>query len=141
MNLSLKTLTSLVVSTMILFGGTVASLADPTKVFDHHLTAFIDRNMEENLADYTEDSVVIIPNKIFRGLDEIEGFFGAIFEEFAQPGSTFELTEKRVHGDTVYISWSAETPDNKYVYATDTFLIKDGKILTQTIGLIVEAKK
>ncbi|MDC0738324.1 nuclear transport factor 2 family protein [Cognatishimia sp. SS12] len=120
------------------FGG--AAFADPEAVFDHHLQAFVDRNMEQNLADYTDDSVVIIPNAIFRGLDEIEGFFGAIFQEFAQDGSSFELTEKRVEGNVVYISWRAETPDNSYVYATDTFVIENDKIVTQTIGLVVEPK-
>ena len=109
-------------------------------IFDHHLKAFVERNMEENLADYTEDSVVIIPNAIFTGLDEIEGLFAGLFAEFAKEGASIELTEKRVHNNIVYISWQADTPDNTYHYATDTFVIEDGKIVTQTIGLVVEAK-
>ncbi|MCH2249416.1 MAG: nuclear transport factor 2 family protein [Cognatishimia sp.] len=131
---------SAAIASACLFVSVGAALADAEAVFDHHLKAFLDRNMEENLADYTEGSVVIIPNAVFRGLDEIEGFFGAIFEEFAQEGTTFELTEKHVEDKIVYISWTAETPSNTYTYATDTFLIEDGKILTQTIGLIVEPK-
>jgi hypothetical protein len=33
-----------------------------------------------------------------------------------------------VSGKIVYISWSAETPDNSYIYVTETYLVEDGKI-------------
>lgn len=135
-----KKQTALAVVMAGVLSGATSAYADAETVFDHHLKAFIERNMEANLADYTDNSVVIIPGKTFRGLAEIEGFFGAIFDEFAQEGTSFELTEKRVEGDIVYISWTADTPDNVYRYATDTFLIQDDKIMTQTIGLVVEPK-
>lgn len=136
----LACVSALIVGSLIVAPSSALADSDAGAVFDHHLTAFIERNMQENLADYTEDSVVIIPNTIFRGKAEIEGLFGALFKEFAQEGSKFELTEKRVEGNIVYISWKASTPDNEYRYATDTFLIEDGKIKIQTIGLVVESK-
>ena len=84
-------------------------------VLDHHLDAFGAQDMEENLKDYGEDSVLITHSDVFRGIDEIEG-------------------------DVAYITWNAETPENVYEFATDTFLIRDGGIETQTLGAVVSSK-
>ena len=139
-NLSRQISALSVATTLFLSATGVQAEMAPEEVFDHHLNAFVERNMKENLSDYTEDSVVIIPNAIFTGKDEIEGFFAGLFEEFAKEGANIKLTEKRVHNNVVYISWQADTPDNTYHYATDTFVIEDGKIITQTIGFVVEKK-
>ena len=37
-----------------------------------------------------------------------------------------------VEGDYGYIVWTAETPDNVYEMATDTFVVRDGKIVAQS---------
>lgn len=125
----------------VISASNVATAQETTEqVFTHHLKAFLDRNMEENLKDYTEDSVVIIPNAIFKGKEQIRGLFGGLFSEFAKPGMTFKLTEQRVVDNVVYISWTAETADNVYEYASDTFVVVDGKFAFQTIALKVTAK-
>jgi hypothetical protein len=36
--------------------------------------------------------------------------------------------------------WDAETPDNRYDLASDTFLIRDGKTLVQTFAAKVTPK-
>jgi hypothetical protein len=61
-------------------------------------------------------------------------------QEFGQEGVVFEMGEMHVSGKIVYISWSAETPENSYIYATETYLIEDGKIAVQTVGWIKEPK-
>ena len=35
-------------------------------------------------------------------------------------------------GDYAYILWAAETADNVYELATDTFVVRDGKIIAQS---------
>jgi hypothetical protein len=37
-----------------------------------------------------------------------------------------------VDGDYAYIVWSAETAENVYQLATDTFVVRDGKIVAQS---------
>ena len=54
------------------------------------------------------------------------------FKEFAKPGASFQMLRQDVDGDTAYILWKAETADNRYEIGTDTFVVKDGKIVTQT---------
>ena len=44
------------------------------------------------------------------------------------------MKKQIVEGETAYIVWSAETADNVYELATDTFVVRDGKIITQTFA-------
>ena len=39
-----------------------------------------------------------------------------------------------VEGDYAYILWTAETADNVYELATDTFVVRDGKIVAQSFA-------
>ena len=40
-------------------------------ILDHHLGAFGARDVNALLEDYTEDSTIIIPNSVIKGLDNI----------------------------------------------------------------------
>ena len=117
-------------------------MAESTEtVLDHHLQSFGAGDMPGLLADYNDASVVILPGAILRGVEQIKtGLFVGLFAEFAKPGASFNLSQKVIEGEIAYITWSAETADNIYEFATDTFLIRDGTILVQTIGLKVTAK-
>jgi hypothetical protein len=54
--------------------------------------------------------------------------------EFGKPGAAFSLKRQFVEGDVAYILWTAETADNVYEVATDTFLVRDGKIVAQSFA-------
>ena len=60
--------------------------------------------------------------------------------EFRKPGSTFTLEKYFVEGDHGYILWNAETVDNVYELATDTFVVRDGKIIAQSYTAKVTQK-
>ena len=109
-------------------------------VLEHHLTAFMDLDIEEILADYTDDSVVITNMGTFRGMEDIRGLFEGFFEEFSQGNVDMEVDQQTVDGDVAYITWHGETPDNVYEVCTDTFIVEDGIITTQTYGGKVEPK-
>lgn len=109
-------------------------------VLEHHLTAFGSGELDELLSDYTDDAVVISPERVYRGLDELTEFFGPMLEEFDQPDVDFTLDVQRVEGDTAFITWHAETPANVYAFATDTFVLEDGEIVLQTYAADVTSK-
>ncbi|AUV82934.1 nuclear transport factor 2 family protein [Salinigranum rubrum] len=109
-------------------------------VLDHHLDAFTTQDLEEVMVDYDDDSVVITNMGTFRGLDEIEDLFSGLFDEYSQEGSRVDLEQKEIEGDTAYIVWNGETPDNDYEFCTDTFRIEDGIITLQTFAGKVEPK-
>ena len=110
------------------------------EILDHHWDAFTTQDLDMVMEDYDEGSVVITNMGTFRGLDEIEGLFTNIFDEFSQAGSTAELEMEEIEGDTAYIVWHGETPDNDYAFCTDTFRIDDGVITMQTFAGDVQPK-
>jgi ketosteroid isomerase-like protein len=80
--------------------------------------------------DYTEQSVLITHDATYRGLAEIRRFFTALFETL--PAGFFEtmrMNRQEVIGEVAYILWDREPIISQ---ATDTFVVRDGKILFQT---------
>ena len=45
-----------------------------------------------------------------------------------------------VEGDCAFVCWDAETADHRYEGASDTFVIRDGRIAVQTFSAKVMAK-
>ena len=110
-------------------------------VLDRHLEAFSAQDTEATMEDYADDAVVITQGAVHRGREEIGDWFEhELFPEFAQSGVSFSLEERTVEGEYAYIVWRAETPDNTYEFATDTFVVRDGKIVAQTLGTVVSPK-
>lgn len=136
-------LTTLAISAAIALTGLTTSVqaeADPMSVFNSHIQGFTTGDLEMVQSNLTEDTVLIIPGATYTGVAEFSEYITGQMQEFGQEGVVFEMGETTVSGNIVYISWSAETPDNSYVYATETYLIEDGKIAVQTVGWIREPK-
>ncbi|HEX3543463.1 MAG TPA: nuclear transport factor 2 family protein [Candidatus Acidoferrum sp.] len=109
-------------------------------VLDNHLKRFGENDLDGVLADYSSDVVLFIPDGPLKGLDAIKPFFHAIFSEFAKPGASFSMRQRYVEGDYAYILWSAETADNSYEAATDTFVVRNGKIVAQSFAAKITSK-
>ena len=109
------------------------------EVLDHHWEAFSQNDMEAVMADYTEESVLITPDRTYKGLDEIRTNFENAFKAFPKDGTTFQLDKSVVEGDVAYILWQAKTPAFNLSYATDTFIIRDSKIISQTYAGVTDA--
>jgi ketosteroid isomerase-like protein len=103
-------------------------------VLTHHLTCFGKGDLAGTMADYTAESSLFTPDGLLRGSEAIRKFFVRLFGEFAKPGMSFEMLRQDVHGDTAYIVWKAETADNRFELGTDTFIVQNGKIVTQTFA-------
>ncbi|MBI3988704.1 MAG: nuclear transport factor 2 family protein, partial [candidate division NC10 bacterium] len=70
----------------------------PREVFDHHLKAINDGNLDEIAADYTEKAFLIIPpDTILRGREAIKGLFQQALTE-ALPGGKFTAKTIIVEG-------------------------------------------
>ena len=104
------------------------------EVLNAHLAAFGAGDVDALMQDYTETSVVIAPFGVLEGTDAIRGLLEALVAEFAKPGMSFSLNTTYISGNVAYIIWNAETADNIYEYATDTFHIDEGKIQSQTVA-------
>jgi hypothetical protein len=50
------------------------------------------------------------------------------------------MRQQCVEGEYAYILWSAETADNSYEAATDTFVVRNGKIIAQSFAAKITPK-
>jgi len=101
-------------------------------VLNHHLSAFAKLDLKGVLSDYAPGAVFFTQNGTLRGVDAIRPLFQALIAEFGKPGATFSMKQQFIDGDHAYILWSAETADNVYELGTDTFVVREGKIVAQS---------
>ena len=109
-------------------------VATTLDVLTHHLNCFGKGDLNGMMADYAAESKFFTPDGLLRGSEAIRRFFARLFEEFAKPGMSLEMLRKEVDGDTAYIVWKAETADNRFELGTDTFIVQNRKIVTQTFA-------
>jgi hypothetical protein len=50
------------------------------------------------------------------------------------------MQSRWVDGDHAYILWTAETADNSYEFATDTFVVRNGKIIAQSFAAKIKPR-
>ena len=109
-------------------------MASTKDVLDRHLSCFAAGDLKGILADYAPGAVLFTPDGPLKGVDAIGPLFQAIFAEFAKPGAAFSMKQQSVEGEYAYILWTAETADNVYEVGTDTFIVRDGKIVAQSFA-------
>jgi len=109
-------------------------MASTKDVLDRHLSCFAEGDLKGILADYAPGAVLFTPDGPVKGVDAIRPLFQALFAEFGKPGASFSMKQQFVEGDYAYILWTAETADNVYEVGTDTFIVRDGKIVAQSFA-------
>lgn len=108
------------------------------EVLSHHWEAFKNNDLEETMKDYTEESVLVTPDATYTGLEEIRTNFVNAFKAFPKDSTTFTLNKSLVVQDIGYILWQSKTPAFNLTFATDTFIIRNGKIIRQTFAGVFE---
>ena len=116
-------------------------MTSTNEVVDHHLKSFRDRDLEGILSDYAPDAILFTPDGPLRGAEAMTPLFQAMIAEFGKPGAVFSMKRQSVDGDYAYILWTAETADNVYEVATDTFVVRDGKIMAQSFAGKITPKR
>ena len=109
-------------------------------VVDRHMKCFSERDLNGVLADYSADAVLFTPGRPLKGRSAMRPFFQAFLAEFTKPGASFSMQQQSFDGDYAYILWTAETADNSYELATDTFIVQSGKIVAQSFAAKVTPK-
>ena len=107
-------------------------------VVRNHLQAFLEQQgIDAILLDYDEDARFVSESRTYRGKREIGGFFEAFIASLP-PGAIerFSLRSLRVEGEIAYITWSV---GNYVLLGTDTFVVRKGKIVSQTFAMHVAA--
>lgn len=110
-------------------------------VLRRHVECFFEGDLDGIVADYSADAVLFTPKGPLKGHDPIREFFRTLIKEFSQPGTTFSMQLQSIDGDFAYALWSAETADNVYEMATDTHVVRDGKIVAQSFAGQITPKR
>ncbi len=105
----------------------------PESILAHHLEALGQGNIDAILSDYSEDAIIFAPHGIIRGLAAIR----AAFEGFVKNSPpellpAFKIVRQDIDGEIAFILWEAKP---FIAMATDTFVIRDGKIAVQTYAI------
>ena len=104
-------------------------------VLDHHMRVYLAKDVAGIMEDYTEESVLIVnivPEPI-KGLAAIRAGFTQFLGIFTpEMTSAFSVHQRIVSGDMAYIVWSAGAA---IPFASDTFVVRAGKIVAQTAAV------
>ncbi len=107
-------------------------------VVRHHLQAFLEQQgVAAIVSDYDEDARFYSEARIYRGKSEIQGFFrGFIASLPARAIERFTLTSLLVDRNIAYITWCV---GSDIPLGTDTFVVGNGKIVSQTFAMYAVA--
>jgi ketosteroid isomerase-like protein len=101
-------------------------------VLDHHFNSALRGDLEAVLMDYAPDAVLLLPEGPRRGISQIKEFFIAFLNNPpAGIPKAFQKLREDVEGDIAYVVWKAEPGVS---LATDTLIIRNGKIIVQTFA-------
>jgi ketosteroid isomerase-like protein len=102
-------------------------------VMARHGAAIREGDVDGVLADYAEESVIMSPERAARGLAEIRDLFVDLFTNLIPPGlSKLEATWTAIEGEYVFVVWKGESERHRFPIGTDTFVVRDDKIVFQT---------
>lgn len=103
-----------------------------SEVFDSHLNLRIDGDLERDLVEnYSEKVVLLTVNSNMSGHDAIRASAARLREQ--PPGAKFEFVAKQVNGPHALMIWRATSQRFDDVKGADSFVIKAGKIVSQSI--------
>ena len=98
-------------------------------VMAHHIAALDAGDLDAIMADYADDAVMIsAAGGVQRGLAALRAVFADI------PAGMFgavEMVSDLVEGEIGYIAWKMPGVP----LGTDTFVVRDGKIVAQTVAM------
>ncbi|MDH5463578.1 MAG: nuclear transport factor 2 family protein [Nitrosopumilus sp.] len=110
------------------------------EILDRQNECFVKGDVYKIMKDFSEQALLFTPDGILEGKDSIKKFYVDVTTNVLPPGSDFNIIRQEVKGETAYIVWSAESKKFRFSLGTDTFVMKDGKIIVQTFAAKIEPK-
>ena len=107
----------------------------PQEVFQHHAQALGAGDLDEIVADYSDDSVFITPAGVKRGKAGVREGFTQLLADV--PNAAWELKTQIYEGDALFLEWAATSAATRVEDGIDTFIFRDGLIRLQTVRYTV----
>lgn len=107
----------------------------PEEVFAHHGQSLGAEDLEEIVADYADDAVLVVQRKVYRGKAGAREVFTQLLSDV--PQAEWEL-DQTFADDVLYLEWKATGGGRKVDNGIDTFIFEDGMIRVQTVVYTVQ---
>jgi predicted SnoaL-like aldol condensation-catalyzing enzyme len=108
----------------------------PQEIFQHHTAALMAGDVEEFVADYDDDSLIIAPSGVLRGRDGVRAFFTDMLGQL--PNATLQALTQIFEGDVLFLEWTADSDKAQVRDGVDTFVFRGDSIGVQTVHCTVE---
>ncbi len=110
----------------------------PQEVLAHHSQALGAADLDEIVADFADDAVVITPAGVKRGKQGVREAFTELLAEL--PDAAWDV-KRHVDADgVVLLAWTAETAGSRADDGVDTLVVQDGMIRVQTVNYTLQRK-
>jgi ketosteroid isomerase-like protein len=103
----------------------------PEEVFQHHAEALGAGDLDQIVADYADDAVLITPAGVLRGRDDVRAAFTQLLADL--PDAAWDLKTQIYEGDVLFLEWAAHAAATFAEDGIDTFVFRDGFIQVQTV--------
>jgi ketosteroid isomerase-like protein len=110
----------------------------PEEVFQHHAQALGAGDLDEIVADYTDNAVFITPAGVKRGKGGIREAFTQLLADV--PNAAWDLKTQIYESDVLFPEWAADAASTRVEDGIDTFVFSDGLIRVQTVRYTVQHK-
>ena len=110
----------------------------PQEVLAHHSQALGAANLDEIVADFADDAVMITPAGVKHGRQGAREAFTQLFADL--PDATWSV-KKQVNADgVVLLVWTADAAGSRAEDGVDTLVLQDGMIRAQTVSYTLQRK-
>jgi hypothetical protein len=107
------------------------------EVLDDHLEKRQAGRLDEDLAlNYSENVVMLTESGVYRGHDGVRHLAETLRREL--PGSTYHYRTRLVDGDVGFLEWTARGDGGHIDDGADSYVIRDGRIVAQTIHYTIK---
>jgi ketosteroid isomerase-like protein len=115
----------------------VAMTRTPQEIFQHHAGALGAGDIDEIVADFTDDAVFITPTGAHRGKTGVREGFTALLNDL--PNAEWDIQTQIFEDDVLFIEWSAVSNATRAMDGVDTFVFGDDGIRVQTVRYTLES--
>jgi ketosteroid isomerase-like protein len=120
-----------------LLAGHVAVAATPTpqRVVEHHISALKQADIDQLVADYAPDAVVVLSIGTFSGLTQIRKMFETYFAQDKENAhSAWDATAEPQPNGLVIEHWTFYRGQPQENSGTDVIVVRNGKIQFHSMG-------
>lgn len=102
----------------------------PEEIFAHHGQALGAEDLEDIVADYADDAILVVQKQVYRGKEGARQVFTQLLGDV--PQAEWQLATVFAD-DVLYLEWRATGGGRKVEDGIDTFIFRDGMIRVQTV--------